>query len=219
MILGGNAFRPASSPARFTVIAVIAGAHLALVSGLALMGGTVTLLHEAKPLFVRFVAPPHALPSPPVAPRVPLPAMRAPDIRLPEPPAIETAIAVRLEERPSAAREVSAGPPLAGETLKPAREAAPAQPPRFDLAYLNNPAPVYPPISRKLREEGRVVLRVLVNASGLVESIEMVTTSGHARLDQAALAAVRRWKFIPARAGERAVAGWALVPVAFNLQA
>lgn len=91
--------------------------------------------------------------------------------------------------------------------------------PRFDAAYLNNPEPEYPAISKRLGEEGRVLLRVLVTIEGLADQIEVRQTSGHSRLDQAALTTVRRWRFTPARRGEERIAAWVLVPLSFQLEA
>jgi periplasmic protein TonB len=90
--------------------------------------------------------------------------------------------------------------------------------PRFDAAYLNNPPPAYPPLSRRLGEEGRVMLRVFVDPTGAPVQVELRASSGHRRLDAAAEAAVRRWRFVPARRGEQPVGGWVLVPIAFNLR-
>lgn len=92
-------------------------------------------------------------------------------------------------------------------------------PPQFDAAYLRNPEPDYPALSRRLREEGRVVLRVLVTEEGAPQQVELRQTSGHPRLDQAALEAVRRWRFAPARRGADRLAAWVLVPLAFSLDA
>jgi protein TonB len=104
-----------------------------------------------------------------------------------------------------------------------APEPAPAPPPpvtapRFDADYLDNPKPVYPPISRRLGEEGRVVLRVFVEPSGRPSRVEFWTRSGSERLDQAARSAVEQWKFVPARQGETAVGAWVLVPIVFSLK-
>ena len=97
--------------------------------------------------------------------------------------------------------------------------AAPAPtPPRFDVDYFDNPAPTYPPISRRNREAGRVVLHVFVQTSGLPGKVDVYTSSGFERLDNAAIAAVLRWKFLPARQGNDTVAAWVLVPVDFSLQ-
>ena len=87
----------------------------------------------------------------------------------------------------------------------------------FDADYLKNPAPAYPAMSRRLGEEGRVVLRVFVSVEGRPQQIEIKTRSGFPRLDQAAEDAVRRWKFVPARRGDTAVAPWVAVPIVFNL--
>ena len=100
------------------------------------------------------------------------------------------------------------------------REAAPAAltAARFDAAYLNNPAPAYPMLSRRLREEGEVMLRVLVAADGQPKRIEVRTGSGSERLDRAAEDAVARWRFVPARRGDTAVEAWVLVPIVFKLK-
>lgn len=90
--------------------------------------------------------------------------------------------------------------------------------PRSDADYLNNPKPAYPPMARRLGEQGRVVLRVLVSPRGRVADIELQASSGSPRLDQAAQDTVHQWHFVPARRGEDAVAAWVLVPIAFALK-
>jgi len=92
-------------------------------------------------------------------------------------------------------------------------------PPVFDAAYLQNPAPDYPPLSRRLREEGRLVLRVRVGVDGRAEDIEVRTSTGHPRLDQTGIQTVRRWRFVPARRGADKVPAWVLIPITFNLDA
>ena len=89
---------------------------------------------------------------------------------------------------------------------------------RFDADYLRNPRPPYPAISRRMREEGKVTLRVLVTPDGSADSVEIKTSSGSARLDESALRTVRQWRFIPARRGDTAVQSWVLVPVIFKLE-
>jgi protein TonB len=86
----------------------------------------------------------------------------------------------------------------------------------FHTNYLNNPPPEYPPLSRRLGEVGIVTLQVLVSIAGAPEEVQVLRSSGHPRLDRAALEAVKRWKFIPARRGAQAVAALAQVPVAFR---
>jgi protein TonB len=89
---------------------------------------------------------------------------------------------------------------------------------RFDADYLRNPSPVYPPLARRMGEEGKVVLRVSVNAQGSADSVEIRTSSGSQRLDESAQKTVRNWKFIPAKRGEVAVQSWVLVPIIFKLE-
>ncbi|NJD25296.1 MAG: energy transducer TonB [Betaproteobacteria bacterium] len=89
---------------------------------------------------------------------------------------------------------------------------------RFDADYLKNPAPPYPPLSRKAGEQGKVVLRVAVTAQGTAEQVEIRTSSGSQRLDDAALNTVRNWRFVPARRGDGAVPSSVLVPIIFKLE-
>lgn len=94
---------------------------------------------------------------------------------------------------------------------------APVSAPRFDAAYLNNPPPAYPSLSRRLGEEGRVLLRVHVTPEGGADDVRVHASSGSSLLDEAAAAAVRKWRFVPARQGGNPVAAWVQVPIAFKL--
>jgi protein TonB len=119
------------------------------------------------------------------------------------------------DSAPSQAITASVAPPPPSNATA-AAPPAPSQP-RFDADYLNNPKPHYPPLSKRLREEGVVMLRVYVLPSGLPDTVELKRSSGSARLDDVALSTVRQWRFIPARSGDVAVAAWVLVPIAFSL--
>jgi protein TonB len=92
-----------------------------------------------------------------------------------------------------------------------------AAPPRYGVAGFANPRPRYPWLSRQKGEEGRVVLRVAVDDGGRAIDVAVLGSSGYGRLDRAAAAAVRRWRFAPANSGGRAVAGTVDVPVTFRL--
>lgn len=94
----------------------------------------------------------------------------------------------------------------------------PIEQPRFNANYLDNPAPGYPAVSRRLREEGRVLLRVRVDASGTPSQVTLHQSSGFDRLDVRAAETVRRWKFVPARQGGAPVAAWVIVPIQFSLK-
>jgi protein TonB len=120
----------------------------------------------------------------------------------------------------SAPTAFAVAPPAAAPAAAPAAVAAP--PPalvgaRFDADYLHNPKPVYPAASRRLGEEGRVLLRVRVSAQGLPLSVDVRQSSGSPRLDEAARAAVERWRFVPAKQGTEAVESTVVVPLQFTL--
>ena len=87
----------------------------------------------------------------------------------------------------------------------------------FDADYLQNPTPKYPILSRKLQEEGKVLLEVNVTATGTAERVLIKQGSGFPRLDEAALNTVRHWRFTPARRGDEAIASSVVVPIVFQL--
>jgi protein TonB len=113
-----------------------------------------------------------------------------------------------------------AGAPAAAASSEdsPAMAPAPLVGARYDADYLHNPKPSYPAASRRLGEQGRVVLRVRVSAQGLPLAVEVKQSSGFSRLDDAARAAVERWRFIPARQGSDSVDSSVLVPLQFALE-
>lgn len=90
--------------------------------------------------------------------------------------------------------------------------------PVFEADYLNNRPPAYPRASLRLREEGDVQLRVRVGPDGKPREVKLASSSGSTRLDRAALEAVQRWGFEPARRGGSAVAAWVVVPITFKLE-
>lgn len=88
---------------------------------------------------------------------------------------------------------------------------------RFDAAYLQNPAPKYPPLSRRLGEEGKVLLKVRVSADGLPAAVELERSSSFDRLDEAARQVVAHWRFVPAKRGDVAIEASVIVPIVFRL--
>lgn len=169
-------------------------------------------------LTVDLLKPPEVIKPPePPAPTPPKPRPVAPrpaPLRPPEP--------VQLAAPAESPAPPTLAVPPAPTFVEPAPPAPPAPAeiikPRFDADYLLNPKPAYPPLSRRMGEEGRVVLRVHVRADGSASDVQLQATSGSPRLDQAALDTVRRWKFVPARRGDEAVAAWVLVPIVFSLK-
>ena len=109
----------------------------------------------------------------------------------------------------------------------PTVEAAPPAPPvakveepvteaTANAAYLNNPKPDYPSAAARQGWGGTVTLRVRVLADGHAESVTVKKSSGRKVLDDAAIAAVKNWTFVPSKRGSAAIDGWATVPIVFN---
>jgi protein TonB len=85
------------------------------------------------------------------------------------------------------------------------------------VEYLQAPAPEYPPIARRMGEEGRVTLRVLVNENGRPTRVDVQKTSGSPRLDEAARQAVLHAMFKPHIEDGKAISVYAIVPITFHL--
>lgn len=85
------------------------------------------------------------------------------------------------------------------------------------VEYIQQPRPEYPAMSRRLGEQGKVVLRILVNDKGRPERIDLQQSSGSARLDEAARQAVQHALFKPHIEDGKAVAVYAIVPIKFEL--
>jgi periplasmic protein TonB len=88
---------------------------------------------------------------------------------------------------------------------------------RYDVAALNNPKPPYPLVARRQGAEGRVVLRAQVLVDGRCAEVRIVHSSGHTLLDESALSAVRRWRFVPATRAGTPVAASVDIPISFRL--
>ena len=89
---------------------------------------------------------------------------------------------------------------------------------RYSGPGLSNPAPRYPYRARRKGQEGRAILRVEVTASGDASAVRILRSSGHRLLDDAAVDAVRAWRFQPASRSGIPVAGLVDVPISFKLQ-
>lgn len=89
--------------------------------------------------------------------------------------------------------------------------------PSSDADYLSNPKPTYPAMSKRLGEQGKVVVRVLIGADGLPQKSELRQSSGFDRLDDAALATVMKWRYVPGKRDGKAEPMWFDVPIIFRL--
>jgi protein TonB len=83
--------------------------------------------------------------------------------------------------------------------------------------YRETPKPLYPERARKEGQQGRVLLRVLVDQEGRSKSVEVSGSSGSETLDRAAAEAIKLWRFSPARNGDKPVESWVRIPVDFRL--
>jgi protein TonB len=157
----------------------------------------------------------HRAPQPKPAAKAPAPAA----VREPTPPADPAPAAPAPPVPPapaSAPASASSAPAAAPVSAAPAVPAAPKTI-TSGVQYLQPPRPDYPPLSRRLGEQGRAVLRVLINAQGQAERIELQHSSGSARLDEAARQAVLRAVFQPYLENGRPVPVFALIPISFQL--
>ncbi|OGP58565.1 MAG: hypothetical protein A2162_08195 [Deltaproteobacteria bacterium RBG_13_52_11b] len=84
--------------------------------------------------------------------------------------------------------------------------------------YGENPKPVYPAEARKKGYQGEVILKAEILSTGRVGQVELKKSSGHEILDRSALAAVKQWKFIPAKEGGDTIPVWVNIPVTFQLR-
>lgn len=152
-------------------------------------------------------------------PEAPMPPKVIPPARKTPPPLPQPVLAAKATEATSAftvAPQPPAPPPA--PLVAPPAPPAPVVAARFDADYLHNPKPVYPALSRRNGEEGKVLLRVRVSAQGAALELELKQSSGFARLDAAAREAVGRWRFVPAKRGDEAIESWVVVPITFALE-
>ncbi|HEX4879821.1 MAG TPA: energy transducer TonB [Limnobacter sp.] len=167
--------------------------------------------------------PEPAAPPPPPAPPPPAPKPQPKPAPVPKPASKPepTPMAAPKPEPAAEASPAPAAPPAPVAPVQQARPApeapAPVTPPRTDAAHLNNPAPQYPALSRRLGEQGRVLLDVYILPDGSVGEIKLNKSSGFDRLDNAALQAVKTWKYVPAKRGDKPIPYWYVQPVSFVL--
>lgn len=176
------------------------------------------------------VTPPPPVPTPPPPPQ-PIPVKRVEKktptpAKMPQPMPLAIADPTPAPTAPVGALEapmVTASP----ETSVPAAVTAKAAPtpqlpqlvlPSTDADYLQNPKPPYPSLSKRLGEQGKVIVRVLIGVDGTAQKAEIKQSSGFERLDQAALATVLRWRYVPGKRAGVPEAMWFNVPINFVLE-
>lgn len=178
----------------------------------------VRLVESAPP--VPAITPPVAAPlaPPPSEPKKkkPVPTPRPVMAVAPQPASPPPSFTVQPPVVAAPAPAVSAPVPATAPAADPAPAVVHAA--RFDAAYLQNPQARYPAISRRLGEEGKVMLKVRVTADGRAASVELEKSSNFERLDSAARQAVAGWRFVPAKRGDQAIESTVIVPVLFRLE-
>jgi len=161
-------------------------------------------------------APARPQPTPP-SPKVKKSATQTPAAAAPLAVAVNdaaTAANVTVEAVTSQPGSAAIAPGASAQATAPAT----AQLPSSDADYLQNPKPAYPAISRRLNEQGRTTVRVLIGTDGQPQRAEIGKSSGFNRLDDAAVATVMRWRYVPGKRGGVAEAMWFNVPINWVLE-
>lgn len=209
-----------------TSIAIVAGIHFALFAALISLDIVPVGKAKSAPTVVNMVelstTPPPAAPPPPIE-QQPQPETMAP-VQTPivSPPPI-----VQTNAPPP---PIFSAPQPAPQSPAPVAKAAAPAPPAPVLAQsgpvtvgdlsskmVSAKPPKYPFDSRKKKEQGTVLLTVLLDAAGAVSEISVSRSSGHDRLDKAALDAVRRWRWSPTVRNGQAVMVRGTVQIPFVL--
>lgn len=177
---------------------------------------------EAMTLFVDFIAPP--APEKKEEPPPPPPPKSRP-IQKPQPRQLVAAAPVVAPSDYVAPPPPEPAPAIEAPVAPAAPPAAPPAPAgpvnlggELSVVCPERTPPRYPPLSRRMGEEGTVVLRVALDESGAVSDAQVKTSSGFARLDEAALAAIKTWRCQPAQRNGQPVRAVALQPFKFILQ-
>lgn len=166
--------------------------------------------------------PPPSPPAPTAEPPVDAPAAASAP---PAPLALAVAgpvVPVRLDLAAPAPAPVPVPPVPASAPASFAAPAPAAAPPMIadsglETSLFAGDPPRYPHESRRKREQGTAVLLVIVGTDGRVEAISVATSSGSRRLDEAALNAVRGWRWQPRRQAGQAVKVRGIVEIPFVL--
>lgn len=186
-------------------IAVI-GLHIALIYAVVVSTGFVKVPAFVEPLQTVFIDEPVAQTEPEIEPVKPeIEEMTPVEQPMPE---------LQIEDIPAPPTDVVMPPSDSAIAATPTESAgAPAQ----QLKTTNRVEPVYPSASRRAGEEGTVRLRVLVDERGRPKDVNAMASSGFSRLDQAAIDAVKRWRFEAATDGSRPISTWTQVAITFKL--
>ncbi|HEX5122824.1 MAG TPA: energy transducer TonB [Rhodanobacteraceae bacterium] len=171
----------------------------------------------AHEIVARWIEPP---PAPETFPEPPPPKAEPHHVVRATPPAHVEAppTPMSVPENPSPPTEIHDASPPTGDGPATAPPDIGSGGATQALAYASPMQPRYPPASVRAREEGVVTLRVLVDAGGVPQRVEIAKSSGHVRLDASAKESVERARFRPVMRNGVAVQAWGIVPIAFRLE-
>lgn len=161
-------------------------------------------------------APVVAAPTPPKPRPRPVPQPQPQPVAAPKPMPLAPVVPVAPPAPPAPPEPIVAAAP-------PPAPPAPPAPPRIELPssnadYLRNPPPPYPPMSKRLGEQGRVVVRAFIQLDGTASRAEVQRSSGFERLDQTAVQTVLRWRYVPGKRAGVPEAMWFNIPINFVLE-
>jgi protein TonB len=198
---------------RFATFAPIVLLHLgffyALQNGMA--QHVVTLPAE---VFATLIQPEASRPAPPPAPVKTVAPLKVTVPTLTQVAVPDIAVA-NVSAAPAPTRESS---PALQAVPTQAAIAAPVQPKTIStVEYLQPPQPEYPAMSRRMGEQGKVFLRILVDERGRPERIDLQRSSGFPRLDEAARIAASHALFKPHVEDGKAIPVYVVVPIGFSL--
>jgi protein TonB len=202
-----------------TVIAIVVAAHALLLFALVKFDVIPMSKPKPKPLVVellRIPPPPPPAAAPPPEPEVAPPPKEVTPVVVAPAPIVQAPAPVAL-----VATAPKAPPPQAVVEGPPAAPAGPVGPVAVDdlsTKMISASPPKYPVESRRRKEQGTVFLSVLVGTDGSVQDVSVSRSSGFARLDKAALDAVRRWRWSPLVRGGVPVMVRGIVDIPFVLQ-
>ncbi len=190
-------------------------AHVVAAMAIALPIAWQARAPDAIPIVASVIEEPQPLPPPPAEP---VPPTRPHTFTRTTPPPVAPPVPERSTVQVPA-------PPLPADTVSapvespvaPVNPGAGAAGPSRELAYDGALKLRYPPLALRQRQQGRVLLNVLVDAEGRVQRIEIARSSGHTELDAAARDAVQRARFRPVLRDGVAEPAWGVVPIEFRL--
>lgn len=221
-------YSPALMPSPFSrrmlvavgaVLAIHAVVLYAFTSGLA-----GRIVHELPQIIQAEIVEPPPAKAQPIPPPPPQPQMAEPARPLIPPPQIDIRVPPQPHAITEVQRKIAPPKPVAVHPAPPApapapvAKPAPIPPTPVRAVASTHTIPPYPPVSRRLGEDGAVLLALEVGADGRVQNATVMDSSGHHRLDEAAVAWVKtHWRYHPATRDGHAIAARTTVRIVFNL--